>query len=214
MFNKNLISTDNFITPRFKTIKENYANKSCRISIYSKIVYKNTKALNLEQHIEDDWILEYSKEFLNIDLVYLDYKIKLIQKIIEDYYFFFHNRIFSKVVMFSLNNIFYKNPKIDYSTKILTGELIDIELMKSLPLSYEINLDIIDNKGGLKFYTENDRVILYLTDYLKNNYVKMFGLGTLLVSEKLDKEYFKNWLKTIHYSNEELKTLNFTEIQA
>lgn len=163
----------NFVSsPSFKTeIMDIQANKSYQgkgkatlIQIWSRI---NDLA---------NWELEYSKEY-PINYESLDYKVKVIQNIIKENYFSFRQGNFADIAMFSLNGVMYKVSELEYANKRVWGVVIDKELLNYLPIRIEQAFDIIDNKGGLRFYKKNEVVVREM----HNGLSRIFLNGELVV---------------------------------
>lgn len=144
---------NNTTTPKFKTTKEEiHVKKGIRNDRFYRV--------RIESRLYDieDWIPEYVKDFpINYELI--DVKIKMIESIIRENYFNFRKKIFDNVVMFSWNYIMFKDPILLHQEKLLSGNVIDNEILSYLPIDKDTVIDIVDNKGGLQFYYKNEAVI-------------------------------------------------------
>jgi hypothetical protein len=181
----------NFVsTPTFKTeIMDIQANQSYKGKGRATLIQVWSRINDLS-----NWELEYSKEY-PINYESLDYKVKVIQNIIKENYFYFRKGEFTDIVMFSLNGVMYKVLELEYANKVIWGQVIDQELLYYLPIKLTQSFDIIDNKGGLRFYKQNEVVIRELAD--DNCRVFLNGKKVLVyhAHSKLTEEYIKEVLE-------------------
>lgn len=174
MFSDNIKNTGCF-SPSFKTVKEEIAESSIRkeikLTFYSKLDDKS------------EWQVEYTKTYpLSYNM--LNEKISMIEKIIKENFYKFRSKIFSNVKMFSINGIMFKVDKFDYENKLVYGTIIEKELLKFLPFSEEMAFDIIDNKGGLRFFTNNEMATICLQDQTYNYYCQGKRITATNISEE------------------------------
>jgi hypothetical protein len=162
MFSDKIKNTGIFF-PSFKVEKEELAEtnlrKSIKLTFYSRI------------NSESEWQTEYTKIYpLSYNM--LNEKMNMIEKIIKENYYRFRSKIFENVQMFAINGVMFKINKLDYENKLVYGTIIEKELLKYLPFNEETAFDIIDNKGGLRFFSNNEVAGIDLSNDTYNYYYK------------------------------------------
>jgi hypothetical protein len=164
------------------------------------------EVLSKKSEREEEWTREYYREYpYRYEL--LDYKIKVIQQIIRDSYFNLRNS-FKDNVMFSYNGILFKNLDLDYERKILRGTIIEEYLLMYLPINKRMEFDIIDNKGGLRFFETNEVVVTKL----ENSHYNFYANGESLLRMEIKPE--EDEIQVIEDVMEEVREMIEAEVKS